>query len=52
MGSAVVHISLMVRWEFPDTAGRYATDDLAAVGIGASIYFSVFAALMGVLLAP
>ena len=31
--------------------GRYATDDLAAVGIGASIYFSVFVALMGVLLA-
>ena len=28
-----------------------ATDDLAAVGIGASIYFSVFVALMGVLLA-
>jgi len=32
-------------------AGRYATLDLAAVGIGASIYFSVFVALMGVLLA-
>jgi MATE family multidrug resistance protein len=32
-------------------AGRYATDDLAAVGIGASIYFSVFIGLMGVLLA-
>ena len=32
-------------------AGRYATDDLAAIGIGASIYFSVFVALMGVLLA-
>jgi MATE family multidrug resistance protein len=32
-------------------AGRHATDDLAAVGIGASIYFSVFVALMGVLLA-
>ena len=32
-------------------AGRYATEDLAAVGIGASIYFSVFVALMGVLLA-
>ena len=32
-------------------AGRYATDDLAAVGIGASIYFSVFVGLMGVLLA-
>jgi multidrug resistance protein, MATE family len=32
-------------------AGRFATDDLAAVGIGASIYFSVFIALTGVLLA-
>jgi MATE family multidrug resistance protein len=32
-------------------AGRYATDDLAAVGIGASVYFSVFVGLMGVLLA-
>jgi MATE family multidrug resistance protein len=32
-------------------AGRFATDDLAAVGIGASIYVSVFVALMGVLLA-
>ncbi len=32
-------------------AGRFATDDLAAVGIGASIYFSVFIGLMGVLLA-
>jgi MATE family multidrug resistance protein len=32
-------------------AGRYGTDDLAAVGIGASIYFSVFVGLMGVLLA-
>ena len=32
-------------------AGRFATDDLAGVGIGASIYFSVFVALMGVLLA-
>ena len=32
-------------------AGRYGTLDLAAVGIGASIYFSVFVALMGVLLA-
>jgi MATE family multidrug resistance protein len=31
--------------------GRYGTDDLAAVGIGASIYFSVFVGLMGVLLA-
>ncbi len=32
-------------------AGRYGTDDLAAVGIGASIYFSVFVGLTGVLLA-
>ena len=32
-------------------AGRYATEDLAAVGIGASIYVSVFVSLMGVLLA-
>jgi multidrug resistance protein, MATE family len=32
-------------------AGRYATDDLAAVGIGSAIYFSVFVGLMGVLLA-
>jgi MATE family multidrug resistance protein len=32
-------------------AGRFATDDLAAVGIGAAVYFSVFVALMGVLLA-
>jgi len=32
-------------------AGRFATDDLAGVGIGASIYFSVFVALMGVQLA-
>jgi MATE family, multidrug efflux pump len=32
-------------------AGRYATLDLAAVGIGSSIYVSVFVALMGVLLA-
>jgi len=32
-------------------AGRFATDDLAAVGIGASIYVSVFVGLMGVLLA-
>ena len=32
-------------------AGRHTTEDLAAVGIGASIYFSVFVSLMGVLLA-
>ena len=31
--------------------GRYGTEDLAAVGIGASIYFSVFVGLMGILLA-
>lgn len=38
---------------FIDTvmAGRYSTIDLAAVGIGSSIYFSVFVAMMGVLLA-
>ncbi len=32
-------------------AGRYSQRDLAAVGIGASIYISVFIALMGVLIA-
>ena len=32
-------------------AGRYATDDLAAVGVGSAIYFSVFVGLMGILLA-
>ncbi len=32
-------------------AGRYSQKDLAAVGIGASIYISVFIALMGVLIA-
>jgi multidrug resistance protein, MATE family len=32
-------------------AGRYGTEDLAAVGIATAIYFSVFVALMGVLLA-
>jgi multidrug resistance protein, MATE family len=31
--------------------GRYGTDDLAAMGVAASIYFSVFVGLMGVLLA-
>lgn len=32
-------------------AGRYGTDDLAAVGIGGAIFFSVFGPLMGVQLA-
>ena len=32
-------------------AGRYSTVDLAGVGVGAAIYFSIFIALMGVLLA-
>jgi len=32
-------------------AGRYATADLAAVGVGSAIYFSVFVALTGILLA-
>jgi MATE family multidrug resistance protein len=32
-------------------AGHFGTDDLAAVGIGASIYISVFVTTMGVLLA-
>ena len=32
-------------------AGRFSTDDLAAVGLGSAIYFSVFVGLMGVLLA-
>ena len=32
-------------------AGRYSQIDLAAVGIGASIYISVFITLMGVLIA-
>ena len=32
-------------------AGRLSAEDLAAVGIGASIYFSVFVTLMGVLIA-
>ncbi|MCC6472943.1 MAG: MATE family efflux transporter, partial [Burkholderiales bacterium] len=38
---------------FIDTvmAGHYSTVDLAAVGVGASIYISVFVATMGVLLA-
>src|SRR5262245_6629852 len=32
-------------------AGRYSAVDLAAVGIGASVYFSVFIGLMGVVMA-
>ena len=32
-------------------SGRYNAVDLAAVGIGASVYFSVFIGLMGVVLA-
>ena len=32
-------------------AGRYSTLHLAAIGVGSSIYFSVFVAMMGVLLA-
>ena len=32
-------------------AGRYSTVDLAGVGVGAAIYFSIFIAMMGVLLA-
>lgn len=38
---------------FIDTmmAGRYSTLDLAGVGVGGSIYMSVFVAMMGILLA-
>src|SRR5688500_14695531 len=38
---------------FIDTvmAGHYSTRDLAAVGVGASIYMSIFVGIMGVLLA-
>ena len=32
-------------------AGRYGTEDLAAVGIGSAIFFTVFGPLMGVQLA-
>ncbi|OGA79769.1 MAG: hypothetical protein A3G27_18370 [Betaproteobacteria bacterium RIFCSPLOWO2_12_FULL_66_14] len=48
----VAQIAVMANG-FIDTvmAGHYSTVDLAAVGIGASIYFSVFVAIMGVLLA-
>ncbi len=48
----IAHLAVMA-YSVIDTlmAGRYATDDLAAVGIGTSIYFTVFVALMGVLLA-
>ena len=43
----------MMAYSVLDTVitGRYATEDLAAVGIGTSIYVSVFMALMGVLIA-
>ena len=43
----------MMAYSVLDTVitGRYATEDLAAVGIGTSIYISVFMALMGVLIA-
>jgi len=48
----VAQIAVMANG-FIDTvmAGRYSTVDLAAVGVGASIYMSVFVAMMGVLLA-
>ena len=38
---------------FIDTlmAGRYSTVDLAGIGVGASIYMSIFVAMMGILLA-
>lgn len=38
---------------FIDTimAGRYSTLDLAGIGVGASIYMSIFVAMMGILLA-
>ena len=48
----VAQIAVMANG-FIDTvmAGRYSTVDLAAVGVGASIYMSIFVAMMGVLLA-
>jgi MATE family multidrug resistance protein len=48
----VAQIAVMANG-FIDTvmAGRYSTVDLAAVGVGASIYMSIFVAVMGVLLA-
>jgi len=48
----VAQIAVMANG-FIDTvmAGRYSTVDLAGVGVGASIYMSVFVAMMGVLLA-
>jgi MATE family multidrug resistance protein len=48
----VAQIAVMANG-FIDTvmAGRYSTVDLAAVGVGSSIYISVFVAIMGVLLA-
>ena len=38
---------------FIDTimAGRYSTLDLAGIGVGSSIYMSIFVAMMGILLA-
>jgi MATE family multidrug resistance protein len=48
----VAQIAVMANG-FIDTvmAGHYSTVDLAGVGVGSSIYFSVFVAVMGVLLA-
>ena len=48
----VAQIAVMANG-FIDTvmAGRYSTVDLAGVGVGASIYMSIFVAVMGVLLA-
>ena len=48
----VAQIAVMANG-FIDTimAGRYSTVDLAGIGVGASIYMSIFVAVMGVLLA-
>jgi multidrug resistance protein, MATE family len=48
----IAQLALMLYGVF-DTilAGRYGTDDLAAVGIGSSIYITVFVAIIGVLFA-
>jgi MATE family multidrug resistance protein len=48
----IAQIAVML-YSFVDTvmAGRYGTTDLAAVGIGASVYITVFVTVMGVLLA-